>query len=133
MKAVMFKRRGARRSILVVDDDPTFCILMQELLGRFGFAVTRALSAQEALDHLETQVPDLILTDIMMPGIDGLTLLRQLRSEPTWSRIPAIVVSARVLESEQDAARRAGADEFIGKPFSATHLLSTVQAYLGAN
>lgn len=122
-----------RGLILVVDDDPIFCEIMQELLSRQGYKICLAYCVEEAMERLRRQLPDLILTDVMMPEIDGLSLLRALRSHPEWSRIPTVVVSARVMEHDRRAAAEAGADDFIGKPFSFQHLRQTIHNYLPAS
>lgn len=119
-----------RRQILVVDDDPVFCDIMRELLKRSGFQVRVAYSVYDALEELALRQPDLVLTDVMMPEVDGLSLVRMLRSDPCWASIPTIVVSARVMEADQVAAADAGADGFLGKPFSFDRLQTTIAPYL---
>jgi CheY-like chemotaxis protein len=121
---------GGQHSILVVDDDPVFCSIMEELLRRSGFQVRVAFSVDTALTEVARCRPDLILTDVMMPDIDGLSLIRQLRAHPSWSSIPAIVVSAMVMDSDQDAAAAAGADGFLGKPFSFDRLQMEIRSFL---
>lgn len=116
--------------ILLVDDDEAFCTIMSELLIRHGFQVQVAGAAEEALHLLGRDRPDIILTDIMMPEIDGLTLIRRIRSNPRGADIPTIVVSALVLARERAAACQAGADAFLAKPFSFHELRSTIQAVL---
>ncbi len=122
----------SRGMILVVDDDPIYCEIMQELLSRHGYEICIAYSVAEAIEELRTRLPDLILTDVMMPEVDGLTLLRALRSNTEWSQIPTVVISARVMEDDRRAAAEAGADDFIGKPFSFQHLRNTIHTYLPA-
>ena len=126
----MKKRDGKPHSILVVDDDPTFCTIMKELLRQNGFDVRHAYNVDEALERIREREPDLILTDIMMPGTDGLSFIRYLRSSPRWAHIPTIVISARVMPAERAAATRAGADAFIPKPFSFSRLRSTIDLFL---
>ena len=121
------------RMILVVDDDPIFCSIMQELLRRQGYQVKLAYSVEEAKEAIRAQAPDLILTDIMMPVTDGLCLVRTLRQSPGWAAIPTVVVSARVMEVDRRAAHEAGADAFLGKPFSFQRLSSTIDSLLPAN
>lgn len=129
----MMKRNGQPYSILVVDDDPTFCTIMKELLRQNGFEVRYAYSVDEALERIRDSEPHLILTDVMLPESDGLTLIRYLRASPRWSHIPMIVVSARVMPDEQAAASKAGADAFIPKPFSFSKLRSTIDTFLIPN
>jgi CheY-like chemotaxis protein len=126
----MVYSRKAQHSILVVDDDPVFCTIMHELLRRSGFEVRLAYSVDQALANVRRRRPDLILTDLMMPDTDGLNLVRELRANPVWARIPTIVVSAKVMEADQHAAAAAGADGFLCKPFSLQRLQTTIASYL---
>jgi CheY-like chemotaxis protein len=119
-----------RPSILVVDDDPTFCDIMREILRMYQAEVQTATSADEALDLLRESTPDLILTDVMMPEVDGLTLVRRIRSGGRSARVPIIIVSAGVSVREQAAAMQAGADRFLAKPFSLIDLHSAVGTLL---
>jgi CheY-like chemotaxis protein len=119
-----------RHSILVVDDDPVFCAIVKELLKRSGFQVRVAYHVEEALEQVARQRPDLVLTDVMMPEIDGLKFVRQLRSDPCSAAIPTIVVSALVMEADHVAAAAAGADGFLEKPFSFDRLQSAIRPYL---
>lgn len=126
----MLESSGATASILVVDDDPTFCTIMRELLTRQGHAVRVAFSVAGAIDQIEAHTPDLILTDIMMPETDGLSLLKALSDRQEWASIPTVVVSARVLESDREAAKAAGAMDFISKPFTLQRLKTAIQPLL---
>ncbi|OGO70591.1 MAG: hypothetical protein A2Z37_15530 [Chloroflexi bacterium RBG_19FT_COMBO_62_14] len=124
--------RRYQASVLVVDDEPDFCQVVKEILSIDGLVVLEAHSVTQALAALAHQTPDLVLTDVMMPDIDGLDLIRSLRSEPSWSRIPAVVVSARVLEEDRAAALLAGANAFLPKPFSARELRETIRPLLSS-
>lgn len=128
----MYSTAAERGMILVVDDDPIFCSIMKELLRRQGHEICLAYSVEEAKQVLSQRVPDLILTDIMMPEVDGLSLIRALRANPSWCCIPTVVVSARVMEADRRAAEAAGADEFIGKPFAIKDLRRTIHDLLPA-
>ncbi len=119
--------------VLVVDDEPTFCSVMGDILHVLGCTVHCAYSAAEALDALETVTPHLILTDVMMPDSDGLSLLRRLRSEPRWAHIPAIVVSAKAMREDAVEARRAGADGWLPKPFSIKDLRDAIRPFLSVS
>ncbi len=118
------------RKVLLVDDDEAFCTIMRELLLRHGFQVRIASAAEEALNLFRQERPDIILTDIMMPEIDGLTLIRRIRSSPRGANVPTIVVSALVLARERAAASQAGADAYLAKPFSFSELRTTIQSVL---
>ncbi|GMR11758.1 MAG: hypothetical protein BMS9Abin28_2599 [Anaerolineae bacterium] len=117
--------------VLVVDDDDSYCTIIRELLVRNGYEVRVAYSVDEALTLLQDERPDLILTDLMMPEVDGITFIRQLRATPPHSEIPTIVVSALVLARERAAAAQAGADAFVAKPFSINQLQATIQEVVG--
>jgi CheY-like chemotaxis protein len=116
--------------ILVVDDDPSFCMIMREILRADGYDVRLAYDARQALSMLQEIKPDLILSDVMMPEIDGLTLIRNLRTDPSLSGIPTIVVSAKAMPEERMAARDAGANAFILKPFQIQDLREVISAFL---
>jgi CheY-like chemotaxis protein len=109
-------------TILVIDDEPALRSVLCTMLEVFGFSVVEAGSATLALTLLEEIKPDLILTDVMMPDMDGLTLIRKLKAEPTWSEIPALVISAKTTQDDRMAAELAGASGFLAKPFSAADL-----------
>ena len=125
-------RSDTHRSILIVDDEQDFCAVVTEILQLYGFTVFAANNAAEAFSILERAQPDLILTDVMMPETDGLTLIRKLRSHPLWSKIPAIVLSAKASPEDLEAARRAGASACLPKPFSVHQLRSVIEAYVPA-
>ena len=126
----MSGNNSARGKILVVDDDPIYCSIMKELLRRQNYTVQLAYDVPMAMNILGSWSPDLVLTDVMMPEVDGLSLVRSLRSDPRWAEIPAIVVSARVMRGDREAAAEAGADDFISKPFSLQHLRNTIHSHL---
>ncbi len=117
--------------VLVVDDDDSYCTIIRELLVRNGYEVRVAYSVDEALTLLQDERPDLILTDLMMPEVDGITFIRQLRATAPHSEIPTIVVSALVLARERAAAAQAGADAFVAKPFSINQLQATIHEVVG--
>ena len=117
--------------VLVVDDDDSYCTIIRELLVRNGYDVRVAYSVDEALSLLHDERPDLILTDLMMPEVDGITFIRHLRATPPHTGIPTIVVSALVLARERAAAAQAGADAFVAKPFSINQLQATIEEVVG--
>ena len=117
-------------SILIVDDEPDFCTALRDILEAEGHQVTVEPSASRALTRLEAGTPDLILTDLMMPGLDGIGFLRRLRERPAWSGICAVVISARGMAEDLAEARAAGADDYLVKPFSADELRAMVASHL---
>jgi len=113
-------------TILVVEDEPTIRELLVEVLEDEGYAVLGATNGIEALDVLAGQAPDLVLTDAMMPGLDGLGLVRRMRGDPRTASTPVILMSAVL---------RAGRPGFPGvsflpKPFDLHRLLSEIEARL---
>ncbi len=99
---------------------------MAEILRMYQAEVYTAPGAEEAIGLLDSVAPDLILTDVMMPEIDGLTFVRRIRSGGPLSAVPIIIVSAGVSQREQAAAMQAGADQFLAKPFSLMDLRAAV-------
>jgi CheY-like chemotaxis protein len=123
--------RGApNRYILVVDDEPSFCSVLSEILRSFGYFVQQAHDAHHAIELLQRTAPDLILTDVMMPGMDGLDFIRHIRSDPQKSTIPTIVISAKAQAEDIRASKEAGADACLVKPFSARELNEVVHKFL---
>jgi CheY-like chemotaxis protein len=118
------------RKILVVDDDPTSRRLMSHILKREGYDVATAGDGQEALDLMADDPSDLLITDRMMPGMDGVELLRAVRQSPTYGHIPVIVVTANSDARDQPEAEAAGATAFLTKPMGSVELLATVQRAL---
>lgn len=115
--------------ILLVEDEPGIRESLELLLELEGFSVVSAANPVQALEKLRSLDCDLIITDQMMPRMDGLTFLRHVRAQPRLARTPAIMVSAvprppQLLESLADA--------FIGKPFEATRLLDTIRRLLAS-
>ncbi len=114
-------------SILVVDDEPLYIHLLEINLKIEGYEVITATNGLEALDIVTTRFPDLILLDVMMPKLDGITTCERIRQ---FSNVPIIMVTARGEEKERVRGLNVGADDYIVKPFSATELLARVRAVL---
>ena len=120
----------AQATVLVVDDEKAYCRVMRDILESYNLKVYTAHTACKASDLLGDSVPDLILLDVMMPNKDGLSFLRQLRTNPAWFKIPIIVISAKAMEEDRFNALAAGADKFIGKPFTMDELQLALVEYL---
>lgn len=121
----------AMGAILVIDDEQPFCEVVAEILTTFGYPVRKAFNATQALEVLESLTPILIIMDIMMPDVDGLTLIRRFREEPRLSKIPIIMSSAKYLEEDRTEAFSAGANAYLTKPFSAAELRASIVELLG--
>src|SRR3954447_18657398 len=119
-------RRGC---VLVVDDEPTFGEIVARYLGRAGYATRVAQDGTAALAAAKERRPDLVVLDLMLPGIDGLEVMRRLRDGDRHG-LAVIVVSARGEESDRVAGLRLGAGDYIVKPFSPAELVARVDAVL---
>jgi len=117
--------QASRAVILVVDDERAFCDVVCEILEAIGYDPHYALNAAEALEMLPWIQPDLILSDVMMPDMDGLSFMRQVREKTLWKTIPIVIVSAKATTDDRQAAFESGASEFLAKPFS-SHDLETL-------
>lgn len=116
--------------ILVVDDDPDILQFVEMNLDMEGFDAQTAESGRVALEVARERPPDLILLDVMMPELDGLTVLRRLRSSPATSSIPVVLLTAKALAEDRVRGLDLGADDYITKPFDVEELLARVKAVL---
>jgi DNA-binding response OmpR family regulator len=120
-----------RPVVLVADDDDDIRDLVAFRLDRAGYEVLRAADGQEALDLARKHRPDLAVLDVMMPKLTGYDVTRELRADAATSRIPVILLTARVQEADVARGFEAGADDYVKKPFSPQELKARVQAVLG--
>jgi CheY-like chemotaxis protein len=113
-------------NVLAVDDIPLNLLLVSKMLARFNFKLRTAANGQLALDAVAAQKPDLILLDLMMPGIDGFEVIRRLRENPETADIQIVILSA--LNSNEDVVKgfNVGANDFIMKPIIMEKLLTCV-------
>ena len=121
-----------RGSVLVVDDEPTIVEVVARYLDRAGYATHVAGDGLAALEVAERERPDLVVLDLMLPGIDGLEVMRRLRerSAPPNARVAVILLTARGEESDRVIGLRLGADDYVVKPFSPAELVARVDAVL---
>ena len=119
-----------RPSVLVCDDEPNLRELIRVSLGP-GWTVHEAGDGEEALTLALERQPDLAVLDVMMPKLDGYEVTRRLRDNAATSRMPVILLTARVQEADITRGFDAGADDYIKKPFSPQELRARVQAILG--
>lgn len=105
-----------RATILIVDDNATNLKLAADVLEAEGYAVLRAPDATTAQQALAEKLPDLILLDIQLPGMDGLSFARLLKSDANYARIPIVALTAFAMKGDDDTARKAGCIGYISKP-----------------
>lgn len=111
--------------VLIVDDEPRIVKFLQVKLKSSGYEVLSAGSGKEALELVQAQEPDIVVLDIVMPGMDGLETLKQIR---TVSGVPVIILSARRENAEKIKGLKLGADDYLAKPFSPDELVARIEA-----
>ncbi|HNZ02892.1 MAG TPA: response regulator transcription factor [Myxococcota bacterium] len=116
--------------LLVVDDEEDILELLRYNLEREGYSVVTALSGEEAVDRARSDAPDLILLDLMLPGMNGLDVCRILSRDERTQSIPIIILTARAEEADIVAGLELGADDYISKPFSPRVVLARVKTVL---
>ena len=119
---------GTGKQILLADDNSDMREYVARLLMAAGYAVEAVGDGEAALESARGSAPDLILSDVMMPGLDGFGLLRAIRSDPNLAGVPTVLLSARAGEEAQVEGLEAGADDYLVKPFAARELIARVNA-----
>ena len=120
----------SRYNVLAVDDVPINLLLVEKMLSKFNFQLRKAADGAQALQAIAQKKPDLILLDLMMPGIDGFEVLRRVREHPALCDIRVVILAA--LNANEDIVRayQMGANDFISKPIILEKLLNTVATQL---
>ena len=116
--------------ILVVDDNATNLKLASDVLEMEGYVVDRAVDAEQARRMIDGRAPDLILMDVALPGMDGLTLTRKLKADPTTRSIPVVALTAFAMKGDEEKAMEAGCDGYIAKPIDTRKLPETLARIL---
>jgi len=119
-----------RIRVLVVDDEPDLLELVHYNLTKAGYDVACVMSGAEALTHVQTHTPDLILLDVLLPDVDGLEVCKALRRSPQTGRVPIVMLTARSEDADIVAGLELGADDYLTKPFSPRVLLARIKAVL---
>lgn len=119
--------------ILIVDDEDDILELVAYNLSREGYRTIPAVSGEDALNKSRTEMPDLIVLDLMLPGIDGLQVMKALREDSATKNIPTVMLTAKGEEADIVAGLELGADDYVCKPFSPRVLLARVRAVLRRN
>jgi len=118
------------KQIVVVEDEPDILEVLCYNLKREGYSVFESLDGREGLILIEDKIPDIVILDLMLPGIDGLEICRKLKSNPRTQDVPIIMVTAKGEESDVVLGLGVGADDYILKPFSPKELIARVKAVL---
>lgn len=119
-----------RQNILVVDDEEDILELVKYNLGREGYHVSCAATGEEALKCARNKLPDLVVLDLMLPGVDGLEVCRELKGDPKTSHIPVVMLTAKGEEADVVTGLELGADDYLTKPFSPRVLLARIKTVL---
>ena len=117
----------AINKVLIVDDAPTDQHMMTEILIKLGYTITTANSGEEGVDKAKTEKPDLILMDIVMPGLNGFQATRVITKDPDTANIPVILCSSKVQETDKAWGLRQGATDYIVKPVTAKELSAKIK------
>ena len=120
-------------SVLIIEDDPSYRYVMEVILQQEGFAVRTASCGADGIALLHENTPDLILCDILMPGMDGHSVLETLKDEKSLADLPFIFVTAMADRDDIRRGMSAGADDYLTKPFSAEELLAAVKGRIRRN
>jgi DNA-binding response OmpR family regulator len=119
-----------KRRVLIVDDEPNIVLSLEFLLRQQGYEVSVAASGEEALAAAARQPPDLVVLDVMLPGLDGFEVCRLLRERPEHAGLRILLLTARGREVERVRGLEEGADAYVTKPFSTRELMKTVAELL---
>ncbi|MDD5016207.1 MAG: response regulator, partial [Atribacterota bacterium] len=119
-----------KEKILVVDDEKDIIELLQYNLEKEGYKISAVFSGEQCLENAKTELPDLILLDLMLPEIDGLDVCKFLKNNPQTSHIPIIMLTAKGEEPDIVLGLELGSDDYITKPFKIRELLARVKAVL---
>jgi twitching motility two-component system response regulator PilH len=117
---------------MIIDDSPTDTHLLEQMLNRHGYATLTAPNADEGLEIAKSMHPDLILMDVVMPGLNGFQATRELASDPVTTGIPVIIVTRKDQEADRLWGMRQGARDYLTKPINEDRLMSLVNEAIAA-
>lgn len=118
------------KCVLVVEDKDLNRKIVRIVLKSKGYNVLEATNAEEALEILQAQIPDLILMDIALPGMSGEELTRQIKGTPQWRHLPIIALTAHAMKGDREQFLKAGCDDYISKPINTRLLAELVENHL---
>ncbi len=122
---------GGARQILVVEDNPQNYELVEFLLEDAGFSVRLAVDATQMRQELTAALPDLVLMDIQLPGVDGMSLVTEIRESPAAGKLPVVALTAHAMRGDRERFIAAGFDGYISKPIDVASFVAKVESYLG--
>jgi len=120
----------SREKVLVIDDEEDILELVKYNLAKEGYRVTGVLSGEKALTKAKEEMPDVVLLDLMLPGLDGLEVCRRLKNNPATAQIPIVMLTAKGEDADIVTGLELGADDYVTKPFSPRVLLARIRAVL---
>ncbi|MES2682551.1 MAG: response regulator [Pseudomonadota bacterium] len=118
--------------VMIVDDSPTDVQNIRNMLLKAGHQPIEATSGQDALDRIKKEMPDCVIMDVVMPGVNGFQATRQLARDPATAKIPIMVVSSKSQESDRMWALRQGAKDYLVKPVKEADLLAKLKTLIGS-
>ncbi|MBI3507569.1 MAG: response regulator transcription factor [Proteobacteria bacterium] len=121
---------AAKATVLIVDDDPALMKMLSSALTQEGYAVRKAGGAEKAFAALSGDAVDLMMLDLQLPGVSGLSILEMLKKDPRTASLPVIMMTVKGSESDKVAGLTTGADDYLVKPFSVKEMLARVDAVL---
>jgi two-component system cell cycle response regulator DivK len=117
-------------TILYIEDNPLNMRLVKKILANAGYTMIESMDGLGGLEKARCDAPDLILVDVNLPDIDGLEVVRRLKSEPDLARIPAVALTSNVMHGDKDRCLAAGCDGYLAKPVARLELLNTINYFL---
>ena len=123
---------GRPARILIVDDEPDIRLVLEARLQTAGFTVETADDGLQALSHIRANPPDLVVLDLMLPGIDGFSVCAMVKRDQRFNRMPIIMLTARSQPNDRSTGEAMGADAYMTKPFRADELLAKIRELLKA-
>ena len=118
------------KKILIIEDDPATSRLVSYSLNHEGYEVITAPNGLDGVRKARTEKPDLIILDVMLPGMDGFEICHRLRSEPETVKLPVLMFSAKAQEADKDTGLRVGADDYLVKPAAPSDIVNRVEKLL---
>ncbi len=116
--------------VLIIDDSPTDVHVVSSMLEKYGFSISSAADAQSGINLAKKELPDLILMDVVMPGMNGFQATRSLSRDPATSSIPVIILSTKNMETDRVWGLRQGAKDYLVKPPNEKTLVEKIRGYL---